>query len=270
MTAITTVLSKNYISVACDSMITRVENGVRSVIKVNQTKFVYYAKFKCIAVYWGLAEAIDPVEGRTWRTIEWLDDFKADQDKYNSLAEFVEGLSVELNNKIRSGVGQWVRREDRGIGIHIAGFENFGDKGLMPELYLVSNYVNTQYEIGDSVSWSARTIADSVNENGTEVDNATDQRQKLKKYFDDGGIFFFRNGDPALLSIFSDATVNAVSRNREVFFKDRSDGNYVRELSVFPIELTKKFQKQYYHRNEIKVGGKVYSALINKDGYLIP
>lgn len=141
MTLVLTELSKVGIAMAADSAITRFDQrtGYRHVNAENWIKLLRVPSIKAAVSYWGF---IGAVPGRE-RFDTWLQRF-IDTRNYCDLPTFAEKLAQALNAKCNSRplrAGQY-------MGIHVAGYHEWGDNHRRPTIFHVHNgHGSTRLEI---------------------------------------------------------------------------------------------------------------------------
>ena len=263
MTAITALISKNWIATASDSLLTEfnpVTNEISS-IEFRRSKIVPIRRFKASIAYWGLAKV------STWRTYDFLKTMAREADNYDTLESFANEICLKLKEKLsrfhfRNPIHQ-------GIGIHLTGFEDDGDR-LVPELFLISNYLNSNYndlrELGVSRNLY-ETLPDSYRNN---EETLREKRNKIVEFLDQEKYFIFNNGDPLLF--------NPTARSLHNIFHSAIERNVIRVVPEFrnymklaskPIELIKMFQSDFFNKNKIRIGGKIHRLLITQTGHFI-
>ncbi len=100
-----------------------------------------------------------------------------------------------------------------------------------------------------------------------EIKDLNEQRRIYNNYLISGGMQFFNNGDPVLYNSFSMAYFNAIYEvKRRQKLKEMSKAEFYKGLVRRPIELVKEIQKNYYHKHDIVVGGKIHSVVMNSEG----
>ncbi|MGD9994851.1 MAG: hypothetical protein AB7S69_16245 [Salinivirgaceae bacterium] len=258
MTAISALISKDWIAAASDSLLTEFDPNSNQIkhIEFKKSKIVPIRKFKAAAAYWGLAKV------GQWRTYDFLKAIAADADKYNSFEDF----AVNMRNKLRAKIDgiKFNNPIHRGIGIHLIGYENINNKQI-PELFLICNYTDPTYtKVGDlSISRNLyKTLPDEFKKNGISLD---EQRNQIVEFLDSGRLFIFNNGDPALFNP-SANTIHAMFKtalDRKVMNKDYN--NYMR-LASRPIEMIKKVQNDFFEKDYVRVGGQIHHLLITERG----
>lgn len=258
MTAISALVSKKWISVATDSLLTETRKGQDARhVEFRKTKIVPIIKFKASAAYWGLAKVGE------WRTYDFLKRIAAEADNHENLEVFADYLCSELRKKlIKINCDNPV---DKGIGIHLAGFEKINGQ-LLPELFLITNFTNTSYkDIGElSVTRNLYKNLDDSYKAGEKL--LDDQRRKVKLFLDNGGMFIFNNGDPEMFN----PAANAIS---EIFKSAKRRNVLIEEslkqyllLASLPIEIIKNAQKNLLEKKHIRVGGQIHNLLITNMG----
>ncbi|MDD4968864.1 MAG: hypothetical protein PHT07_05500 [Paludibacter sp.] len=261
MTAISALISKKWISVASDSLLTEIIKGdeVRH-IEFRKSKIVPIKKFKASASYWGLAKIAE------WRTYDFLKNMSVEAESFENFESFANHVCIELKKKLdKVRVPNAI---DKGIGIHLAGFEKFEGE-VLPELFLISNFTDTSYKsIGELVV--SRNLYNNLdielknNENSLE-----EQRLSVKQYLDKGGIFIFNNGDPDFFNPASIAMnemfLEAVKRR----VLKKNDLKVYLSMASLPIEMIKRTQKDLFEKKHIRVGGQIHNLLITDKGEMI-
>lgn len=261
MTAISAIISKDWISVASDSLLTEIISidNVRH-IEFKKSKIVPIRKFKASAAYWGLAKV------GYWRTYDFLKKMAVDADGFQSFESFANYVCAELKAKLDKFVVK--NPSDIGIGIHLAGFEDFHGE-LVPELFLISNYSNTSYKELKNIEVSRNLYGTLKDEYKNGETTLFDQKQKVKEFLEAGQVFIFNNGDPrmfnpaakAMIEMFIDAKMRNVLRDKDL--------KVFLTLSSRPIEIIKNVQKDLFEKQYIRVGGKIHNLLITKIGSMI-
>jgi hypothetical protein len=203
MTAISTIISRQCIAVSTDSYITDFKTGLTRDDK-KQSKITEIRPLRAAAAYWGLAESISG-----WTTYGWLESKANEARNYGTLEEFAIALHADLT-KILSGV----RVADRGIGIHLMGYERVGDYWV-PELFLVSNYADTTYSKLCCLHKSRETYHIAFNEPPSEQHREPKYRHKLHGFLAEGGMLVFNNGDPLMFNSAARALLRLLNSARE-------------------------------------------------------
>jgi len=258
MTAISALISKDWIAAASDSLLTEFypdSNKIKH-IEFKKSKIVPIRKFKAAATYWGLAKV------GQWRTYDFLKALATDADKYNSLEEFAFNMRDKLKEKIDNI--KFKNPIHKGIGIHLIGYETI-NKVQVPELFLICNYTDTTYaKVGDlDISRNLyKTLPNEFRKDGLSLDK---QREQIVDFLNSGRLFIFNNGDPTLFNPAANAIHNMFKTaiERKVMKKDYN--NYMR-LASRPIEMIKKVQNDFFEKDFVRVGGQIHHLLITKQG----
>jgi len=260
MTAISAIISKDWISVASDSLLTEISGNSVKHIEFKKSKIVPIQKFKASAAYWGLAKV------GNWRTYDFLKIMACDAEKFLSFESFANHVYNELNTKLASiNVNN---PTDKGIGIHLAGFEEFeGEK--LPELFLISNYSNTSYNEIKPLDIS-RNLYGTIKDEFKNGENTLDEkRRKVREHLSNGHVFIFNNGDPQLFNpsakAITEIFINAANRN---VLKDKHLNAYLK-LASNPIKIIKMAQQDLFKKEHIRIGGQIHDLLITKEGLMI-
>lgn len=261
MTVISTVFSKNRIVVASDGYITSDEGQI---ISYDTTKFVKFDNINCVVSFWGLA--ITP----GWSLKEWLER----QNRYlikhpercHNLEDLAHYLSTELS-KLRTGNGVLANFRDRGIGLHVAGFEVINDGLRSPELFLVTNYSmdNDGYYFvqQDSLDCTRRTIADFVSKDLQHLTVTEKKQHVYDTILNKGSVIIFNNGDPVMFNSFA-TPIKRARKNGKL--KTFDDEDLLKKFAAWPIEKVKEFQQDFYAEGKVVVGGIITTKILTADG----
>lgn len=258
MTAISSLISKDWIATASDSLLTEIHPKTKeaSFTEFRKSKIVPIRKFKAAAAYWGLAKV------GHWRTYDFLKKLAADADNFQTFESFAQNMRERLKEKIDSI--KFNKPTDKGIGIHLIGYENF-DNVQIPELFLICNYTDPSYEKVSDLGISRnlyKTLPDDFKIEGISFEK---QREKIIEFLNQNRLFIFNNGDPALFN----PAANSIHKmfrtaiERQVLKQDYN--NYMK-LASRPIEMIKTIQKDFFDKDYIRIGGKIHHLLITKRG----
>ena len=261
MTAITALITKTWIASASDSLLTEVNPQTNTIkhIEFKKSKIVPIKKFKAAASYWGLAKV------GNWRTYDFLVKIATQEKEYDSFENFASYLKDELNKKLNSFT--FSNPLHKGIGIHLVGYENI-NKQEIPELFLITNFTDETYTKVEEFKVKRNLYKTLPEEYITVDDNIGNQRKQILKFLDNGGMFIFNNGDPALF--------NPVAKAINEMFKVAWSRNDLQEgtrkyakLAVAPIEVIKTIQKNFFKKDSIRIGGKTHYLLTTRLGEYI-
>jgi hypothetical protein len=264
MSVISAILTKDFIIVSSDSILTFEVDGKKLIDDDSYTKpkYVSFPILKCIISYWGLAY-IKVGQDKVWQTYEWLQSMIDKQLDFSSIEDF----GKHLKNDLESVFAKYHLRNplEYGIGLHLIGFETFEDKQI-PELYLLSNYKSPEYNAIGSLDLSRRTIFDLFK--GQVPDMPLIEQRKLYLHvLSQAGFSFYNNGDPIMFNLFANTYHNSVliakSRGK---LKGALDKIFYIKLCSEPINQVSKFQKEYYLEGSVIVGGKTHTIVMNSDG----
>jgi hypothetical protein len=259
MTVISALLSPKYIIVSTDSMLSSKDGGkwIANKSSYNKNiKFVPYKDLRCIASYFGMA-SIEENGECVFNTLEWLKSKGSKQHEFETILSFGEHLRDELTN-------EFIKRKfktRRTIGIHLTGFELFDGKWI-PEMFYISG--DSQAKI---CQVSRRTYLDWKSQNTeTQVPLST-QRREFNDYIMDKP-YIYNNGDNTMFNIFAMAYQTAMSEvNARGILKGgiKNEKHFV-NLTRIPIDAIKDFQRKYYVKDSIIVGGKTRTMIMYNDG----
>lgn len=264
MSVISAILTKDFIIVSSDSILTFEVDGKKLIDDDSYTKpkYVSFPKLKCIVSYWGLAY-FKVGDQKVWQTYEWLQSKIDKQDDYQNIEEFGMSLKQDLEKII----GQYHLRNplEYGIGLHIIGFETY-DGVVIPELFLLSNYKSIEYNAIGNLDLSRRTIIDLFKGQIPDM-TLLEQRKLYLNVLNQQGFGFYNNGDPIMFNLFANTYHNSVliakSRGK---LKGALDKSFYSKLCSEPINQVSKFQKEFYVEGSIIVGGKTHTISMNSDG----
>jgi hypothetical protein len=261
MTAISALISKNWLVVASDSLLTEVYPDKNKIIHLEfkKSKIVPIRKFKAAAAYWGLAK-ID-----NWRTYDFLKEQAASADKFEKFEDFAINIKDKLNEKL-NGI-KLKEPSHKGIGIHLVGYETI-DQQIFPELFLISNYLDLSYTTTGNLEIS-RNLYNTLPANLKQENISLDQQRNIiKRFLDDDGIFIFNNGDPALFTPAANA-IHAMFRIAIERGVVKNDNKTTMQLASKPIQMIKEIQNGLFKKEHIRVGGKIHHLLITERGDFI-
>jgi hypothetical protein len=172
------------------------------VVQSTETKIVRVPRHRGILAYWGLAIS----EHYHWSTLKWLREQVA-VDHSESPESFAHHLTEELIREIDRM--KFVDPLAGGIGIHFAAYESVGDKYQIPELFVISNFENTNYNslyaAGNLCTRQTFNVV-KAKETGQEVDplpehREPDFRQHVQDYlYKSNNMLLYNNGDPLLFN----------------------------------------------------------------------
>lgn len=258
MTAISALISKNWLAVASDSLLTEFypDKNVITHSEFRKSKIVPIRKFKAAAAYWGLAKI------GNWSTYDFLREQASSANNIESFEGFANNIKNKLNEKL-NGI-TFTNPLHKGIGIHLVGYEVVEGKSI-PELFLISNYLNTNYTSIGTLALS-RNLYNTLPEDLRGANHSlTEQRDLIMRFLDNNGLFIFNNGDPALFN----QAANAIHGMFRVAIERgavKNDNKTNMKLASKPIEMIKEMQKDFFKKEHIRVGGKIHHLLITERG----
>lgn len=224
-------------------------------IRPNQ-RSLGYLNFELRPAYWGLAESTNG-----WTTHAWLESKAREAPKFDTLDAFAIALHAELD-KIMLAVPQ----ADRGIGIHLMGYEQVGAYWV-PELFLVSNYADTTYSKLCCLHKTRETYHIAFNEQPNERHGEPECRYKVHGFLAEGGMLVFNNGDPFMFNAVARPLFQILKEARERgVLRDADSTDTYRALARIPIETVSKAQRDFFRKDKIRVGGKPHDLVITPDG----
>lgn len=259
MTAISAIISKDYIAIASDSLQTvflKTQNEYK-VEEYTKTKILKMEKFHAAASYWGFARY------GNWNTIDFIKNELLKFQRNMSLNEVAENIKSDLEKELEKILpGDNI---DKGIGIHLTGFERIDDI-VLPELYLISNYKDTRYEELKKI-YSGPQLYGPLPEEFHE-DNLTrhGQRLKIKEFLDSGGFFTFNNGDPQLYNNIANPILDSIKVLKLRKYLGPITIDTYRALAKRPIEIIKRLQTDFCPKGKRLIGGKIHSLVITRNG----
>lgn len=263
MTVISAVISNHCIAIASDSLLTAYNSNKKtySIIESRKQKIVRVEKFLGAFSYWGLAAKTEHSKQTTY---SWLTEISNKSTKFNNLEEYAFFVKNELQKEIKSY--NISKKKDTGIGIHLIGYETHGDDKI-PELYLISNYVDENYQkVGDlTVSRQLfNTIPDSYKFNKI-TDTKLNKQLLVKKFLAEGKIFVFNNGDPKMFTPLFESYKHMMNLSKQRnALKEITDIEIYRSIARRPIEMIIKAQKDFYKPGKSIVGGRLHDLVIEK------
>lgn len=269
MTVISAIIKKDFIIVASDSLIQRSkENNQIEKIFSSHPKFAAFPQIRCVVSYWGHVSIIE--KGRdtpSWDIKKWLIEKQKNQIHFKSVEEFGALLTKELTAIFQRYTWDDYKENKKTLGIHLVGFEWFQNKWI-PELFLI---------IGDSNNWnfnfSRRTYGDLKNWENME-DDIIIQRETYYNVLEKG-YSVYNNGDNEMFNHFFNSfhgaikSTSAKKKLKNVSTSGELPKEYFLDLATLPIKQIANFQKKYYHKKDISIGGKIHAILMNSEGIII-
>lgn len=260
MTAISAIISKDWIAAASDSLLTEY-NHVSNTIKhleFRKSKIVPIRQFKACAAYWGLAKI------GNWRTYDFLKEKATEANNYTNFEEFANYICQELQTKLNRI--RFQNSSDKGIGIHLIGYESINGMQI-PELFLISNYTDPNYNETRELNVSRHLYGTLPEEFRNGETTLSDKQLKVKDFLDLRRLFIFNNGDPVMFNPAAKAIFEMFNSAKERH-QLRQTNNYEEYMRLVsrPIEIIKKVQKDFFVNDYIRVGGKIHHLLITKRG----
>jgi len=258
MTAISAIINRNRIAIASDSLITVYIKHSKSykIIEYTKPKIMRMEKYHAAASYWGLAKY------GNWDTLEFIKTVLRNSDRNISLSQFVEILKTELELELeRILPGDDIQK---GIGIHITGFENINNI-LLPELYLIKNFTDQTYLSLKNMHAAPQlygTLPDNYHQNGL---TRNEQRNRINHFLKTGNFFTYNNGDPVLFNNIANSIFSNIKilKNRRLL--GRINDEALRSLAKRPIEIIKRIQADFCPKDKRLVGGKIHDLLITSN-----
>lgn len=263
MTAISALISKDWIVSASDSLLTEFypdSNEIKH-IEFKKSKIIPVRKFKAAISYWGLAKI------KSWRTYDFIKELASNADSFNTFEEFANNLKTKLQEKLDSITFQ--NQIHKGIGIHIIGYEHY-DNDLLPELFLISNYTDTSYTILGDLRISRNLYITLPDEFKNNENSLEEKQRRVMEFLNQGRFYIFNNGDPMLFNPAAYAIHNMFNTavNRKVLKQEQIYNLYMK-LASRPIEIIKEVQHDFFKKDCIRIGGKIHHLLITKQGKFI-
>ena len=258
MTLITAVISPHAIAVASDSLITlyNTKQDERKILETKKPKIVKVEALKACLSYFGLAAKS---EYGSWKTYNWLLEKAKEAASFKSLESFASSIAEELQNIL---LGMSLKQ--RGIGIHLVGYEEFEGK-MIPELYLITNFKNTNYEVSRTISVSREVYKNLPKNYHIPEADLICQRKQVVKYLNSGGIFVFNNGSPEMFGHVYGALSGLVKMlKKKNMIKNPGDIEQYRYMAKMPIEVVSKVQVSLCKENFRLVGGRIHDLVISK------
>lgn len=260
MTVISAVLTQKLIVVSTDSLIANIsEDGRRIPIPgvINKPKYVCYPKLRCIASYWGLA-TIQPLNTNkvVWKTYDWLKSKINIQDKFDNIKDFGQYLADDLD-KILS---KHSFEPPKYLGIHLTGFEKIEDE-YVPELFFISKSTSNKKS-----DYSRRIDLDRYNHELPEK-SVLELRKEYSQLLKNGSFSLYNNGDNDLFNNFANSFHSAVLKAQSRgCLKEGLNKSFYINLAKNPIKEVALFQRKYYIKGSISVGGKIHCVTMDIDG----
>lgn len=259
MTAISTLFTNSCTVHASDSLLTvGKKDGTFEPKEFRKTKIVSIERYRGAMSYWGLASY------GSFSTYDWLCNQRG-KALTLSAEEYATFIVTGLNEVYRK-LGL-LTNPQAGLGIHFSCYE-FIDNQWMPELFLITNYKNLNYEVGSSgFHYSRETYKTIFGSDGNTDDSNAESRKKVKQYFDEVGLAWFNNGDPVLFNPAANALFSAfMTLKNRGNLKQPFGPKECRDLARRPVEIVKNVQRDFCSDGKKIVGGKVHDLSITPRG----
>jgi hypothetical protein len=260
MTAISNVFCADFIAFGSDSFLTKKVGNKIEYVETDRSKIFALNGLRGGISYWGFAGL---------ERLSVADELKALADQAHNcgtLEAFAQNLRVQCNNLLRKYTN--IPKGQRGLGIHVAGYEEM--KGVkIPELFLVTNFTDLAYNVGDQLGCSRRT---NVTITGDSGDDAYLQRhaefryrKQVHDHLQSGNVLFFNNGDPQLFTIAANGILESMrALSARAALKAGNDA--WRDLAIRPIEIIADLQKSFAKDMHRIVGGRIHDLVVYPNG----
>lgn len=260
MTIVATIVTSRYTAHACDSFLTiRSDKGKYHVIESTKTKLVRVEAWRGAIAYWGLASF-----STQWDTLNWLRRQALGAGASKSAEEFAQALAGALTSEAKK-IPQIVKN---GLGIHFSAYEPVNGY-MIPELFLITNYINTKYLTRQRFAVTRETYATLNGASDRPPDHAkAHYRMAVHDALRTNHCLLqFNNGDTALfnpvaVSIFS--TVHVLSTRQQL--RGLTDVQTGLALVKRPIEIVSKLLTDLAKPQSRLVGGKPHNLAITPKG----
>lgn len=267
MTAISTLFTNSCTVHASDSLLTvGKKDGTFEPKEFRKTKIVSIERYRGAMSYWGLATC------GSFSTYDWLCSQRS-KALTLSAEEYAAFITTGLNEVYRK-LGL-LTNSQAGLGIHFSCYE-FIDNQWMPELFLITNYKNLNYEVDKSGFHYSRETYKTIHNAGLPLSQhiASDShhrdsvyRQEVKSYVDSKGLMWFNNGDPLLFNPAANALFSAfMTLKNRGSLKQPFGPKECRDLARRPVEIVKNVQRDFCSDGKKIVGGKVHDLSITPRG----
>jgi hypothetical protein len=264
MTVISAVFSTHCIAIASDSYLTAYNTNTEKyeILEKQKSKIIRVEKFCGAFSYWGLAAKS---KNSKWKTYDWLNDMAKRAQNFDQLSLYAEFIKDQLSSEIQKID---IRKKDRGIGLHLVGYEEDMNGVRVPELFLITNYTDITYSNTDEIHLSRELFNKLPEKLKVRSENLSidDKQLIVKDFLSRGNLLLFNNGDPNMFNPLSKGYNEAMelAKNRNIL-KDSTDIELYRSIARRPIEMVAKAQKDFYKKDNIIVGGKVHDLVIEKN-----
>jgi len=260
LTVVSAIISKYCIAVSSDSLISILkDDGLKDYIESEKPKIISIRNLRAAISYWGFASY------GSWSTYDWLCSKSQEACQYETLETFAINLRDSLEKELEKIN---VKREiDKGIGIHLTGYEVFGDCKI-PELFLCSNFSDPSYSSVRKLELSRESYGTIFGEQRSNVHGIEEYRLKVYEEIQKGtNILVYNNGDPLIFNhVFNSLRSLFEESQKRKIFKNPEDIEIYRESAKLPIEIISKFQNKFWKPNTKIVGGRTHDLIIRPSG----
>lgn len=257
MTVIATLISRNCIVHASDSLVTvRRRDGTACPLDWKATKLVPVRACRGMLAYYGFAGL-----GGGWTTLDWLRNMGKKSPP--SAEEFAKSLAAQLEAELRKL--RVHRRPGFGLGIHFAAYERVSGYWV-PELFHISNWKDTSYTAirPEGVGWSRDSFVTMFPQKARKTPMS--ERLALREALLEGRFLQFNNGDPALFNPVADAFLDMIGQAGKRGVRPTMDPQRWRALARRPVEAVADMARDFVKPEYRIVGGRIRDLILTPDG----
>jgi hypothetical protein len=263
MTAISNVLNRDFIACGADRLLALRRGQRIERAKVQRRKLFALDGLRGAVSYWGFAGL------ERLNVAAEIERFAKQARSHGALEPFARSLRSHLDELLHKYPS--VRGLNRGIGVHVVGYESVNGK-LVPELFLLTNFKNIAYDqVGPRVGCSRRSFATISNDDGDDEyllrHSGLDYRRAVYNFLQTGEVIYFNNGEPQMFTPIAHAIVASVKdlEQRGALLRH---ARVWRELAICPIDLISILQRRIVKERYRLVGGRTDDLVILPSGQM--
>ncbi|MCW7471794.1 hypothetical protein [Leptospira kanakyensis] len=260
MTAITTLITKDYIIFASDSIISEWNNKTNGYEYVEYTKpkIIPFKNLNCAAAYWGLAKT-----NTGWNTYDFLIELASKQNEFENIEHLASVITQELTKRLAEIPLTNILA--KGIGIHLAGWETIGNEKI-PELFLISNFSDPTYSSIRNLGYSRESFHTFFDVVPLLEHKESEYRKKvLNKLVEEERILIYNNGDPELFNSSANAIFKMIKSLKERKLLSGNDKERYIKITKLAIRFIKIIQNEFILGNRKLIGGRIHDLCIEKN-----
>ena len=262
MTVITTIISKDCTVHATDSLVSLLEDGATTPDNF-ESKIHRVEKFRGAISTCGLSQY------GGWTARLWLSLKIGEVDEFEESSEFAAFLCQKLNEETNDM--KFDKEQPFGILMHFSAYEKFGNnenESRIPELYLISNYEDTEYGVKDKVHWSRETYIHCPGRDVSISPGDFLAQAFVDLMLHEGNWLIFNNGDPKMFNPMANSIIKSYRELEERGDLDEENPvSSLRNLATCAVDMVSLAQSKLCKPGSQLVGGETHNIAITPHGH---